>query len=109
MPKVCLVPFCKMREPTQGIKFFRLTSDRRVLWLPALGRNREDDISAHNVICSLHFSSASFLPNGKLKKDALPTLKLKPGKPGFTSFRRHLEHHLRFIKTIQNHERRNSV
>ncbi|KAB0798672.1 hypothetical protein PPYR_09665 [Photinus pyralis] len=87
-----------MREPTQGIKFFRLTSDRRVLWLPALGRNREDDISAHNVICSLHFSSASFLPNGKLKKDALPTLKLKPGKPGFTSFRRHLEHHLRLTE-----------
>jgi hypothetical protein len=60
-----------------------LSDKRRESWLQALGRNPEEQDSKHNVICSEHFTNEDFLETGKLKDEAVPSLKLKPERPSF--------------------------
>jgi hypothetical protein len=60
-----------------------LSNKRRESWLRALGRKPEEQISKHHVICSELFTNEDFLETGKLKDEAVPSLKLKPEKPSF--------------------------
>lgn len=72
----CIVP----------ILFFvccRVTSERRNAFLKAIGRDPNDQIGAESAICSDHFLPEDILSTGKLRKGALPILKLRPEKPGF--------------------------